>query len=64
MARIGRELAGQGALRDGVTADDVAHVVWVLTSFEAFDQLYTGRGLPVEEVAQLLVDTAERTLLR
>jgi AcrR family transcriptional regulator len=64
MARIGRELAEQGALQDGVTAEDAAHVVWVLTSFESFDLLYTGRGLPVDEVARLLVDSAERTLLR
>jgi AcrR family transcriptional regulator len=64
MARIGRELAGQGALRDGVTARQAAHLVWLLTSFESFDLLYTGRGLSVDQVADTLVATAERTLLR
>jgi hypothetical protein len=36
----------------------------VLTSFDSFDLLYTGRALAVEEVADRLVDTAERGLLR
>ena len=43
---------------------DAAHILWVITSFDAFDLLYTGRGLPLEEVARLLVATAERALLR
>lgn len=64
MARLGRELAEQGALRDGVTAEKAAHVMWVLTSFEAFDLLATGRGQSVDEIGDLLVATAERALLR
>ena len=34
------------------------------TSFESFDLLYTGRGLPVDEVAEALVTAAERSLCR
>jgi hypothetical protein len=37
--------------------------MWVLTSFPAFDQLYTGRGLSVEETADTLIAMAERSLL-
>jgi hypothetical protein len=34
----------------------------VLTSFESFDLLYDGRGLSARATADLLVETAERTL--
>jgi AcrR family transcriptional regulator len=63
MAYVARRLAGQGALRAGVTADEAAELLWVLTSFDGFDLLYTGRGLSVDRVASRLVATAERTLL-
>jgi hypothetical protein len=38
--------------------------LWLITSFDAFDLLYTGRGLPVDEVGRLLVATAERAVCR
>jgi hypothetical protein len=38
------------------------HVLWVLTSFESFDSLYTGRGMSTSRAIQLLTETAERTL--
>jgi hypothetical protein len=47
-----------------VSAADAAKLLWVLTSFEAFDLLYTGRGLGVDEIVQILTDTAENSLLR
>jgi hypothetical protein len=34
----------------------------MLSSFEAFDQLLTGRGLTVDEVAEILTDLAVRGL--
>jgi hypothetical protein len=37
-------------------------VLWLLSSFEAFDQLFTARQLPVEEVAWILADLAARSL--
>ena len=64
MRRLARRLDEQGLLRDGVTAGDAAHLLWVLTSFDAFDQLYTGRGLALDEVIRLIVTGAERALLR
>ena len=51
------------ALRDGVTAEAAADLLWVLTSFESFDLLLTGRGLSADEAADVLVETAERALI-
>ena len=39
-------------------------MLWMLASFASFDPLYTGRGLPADEVARILTETAERTLCR
>jgi len=64
MAYLARRLAEQDLLRPDVTVDAAAHVLWMITSFDAFDLLYTGRGLPVDEVARLLVATAERAVCR
>jgi AcrR family transcriptional regulator len=64
MARVARLLAEQGVLRPDVTADEAADLLWVLTSFDSFDLLYTGRGLPVDEVVRVLTATAERSLCR
>ncbi len=63
-ARIARRLAEQGQLREGVDAEEAAGILWVLTSFDAFDLLYTGKGLPVDEVVRVLTATAERALCR
>jgi AcrR family transcriptional regulator len=64
MARLARRLAEQGILRQDVTVDEAAHLLWVITSFDAFDLLYTGRGLSADEVARILVAAAERSLCR
>jgi AcrR family transcriptional regulator len=62
MARLASRLAEQGVLRDGLTAEDAAHVLWMLSSFESFDSLHTGRGLSLDRAVELLTETAERTL--
>jgi AcrR family transcriptional regulator len=64
MARLARRLGEQNLLRPGVSVEDAEDILWVLTSFESFDLLYTGRGLSTEEVAGLLFATAERALLK
>ena len=64
MADVAQRLAEQGKLRKGVTVEDAAHTLWLITSFDAFDLLYTGRKLPVDEVARLLVAMAERAICR
>jgi AcrR family transcriptional regulator len=64
MARLAGRLADQELLRPGVSVEDAEHTLWVLTSFESFDLLYTGRRLSTEAVADLLFATAERALLK
>ena len=63
MMRLARRLAKQGHLREGLTAKKAADQLWILTSFEAFDLLYSGRGLSANEVARVLVQMAERSVL-
>jgi hypothetical protein len=63
MLRLARRLARHGLLREGLTAKAATDQLWVLTSFDAFDVLYSGRGLSADEVARVLVDLAERSLL-
>ncbi|KJK59354.1 TetR/AcrR family transcriptional regulator [Saccharothrix sp. ST-888] len=57
-------LADQGLLRPDVTVDEATAVLWLLMSFDSFDQLYTGRSLPADQVAGMLAATAERSLCR
>jgi hypothetical protein len=59
-----KRLAEQDLLRPDVTVDDAAYTLWLVTSFDAFDLLYTGRSLPVDEVARLLIAAAERAICR
>ena len=63
MAWAARRLREQGYLRPGASAKDAADILWIQASFEAFDLLYTGRGLAAKKVADLLVAIAERSLL-
>ncbi|MGH9040145.1 MAG: hypothetical protein ACRDZ3_07935 [Acidimicrobiia bacterium] len=42
----------------------MAHLLWVLTSFESLDLLMTGRGLSFDQTVDMLVTVAERTLCR
>jgi AcrR family transcriptional regulator len=64
MEYLARRLGEQDLLRPDVTHDDAVRVLWTLCSFEAFDLLATGRDLTAGAVADLLITTAERTLLR
>ncbi|MDD7920274.1 TetR/AcrR family transcriptional regulator [Actinomycetospora callitridis] len=64
MLHLATRLGEQDVLRPDVTVDEAAETLWVLASFESFDALYTGRGLPADEVARVLIAMAERTLCR
>ncbi|SNQ47256.1 TetR family transcriptional regulator [Frankia canadensis] len=64
MAYLASRLAEQDLLRPDVSAADAAHILYLITSFDAFDQLYTGRGLPVDDVARILATTAENAVCR
>jgi AcrR family transcriptional regulator len=63
MTRIAQQLHEQGHLRPGVSVEEANDVLWVITSFESFDLLYTGRGLPLDAVVERLAETAERALI-
>ena len=62
MARMAERLGDQGLLRDGVTVADATSLIWMYGSFDAFDVLYTGRGLSVDEIVELFTTTLERAL--
>jgi len=64
MVHLARRFDEAGALQEDVTVDQAADILWMLCSFESFDALYTGRGLPLDEAIGLVTTTAERTLLR
>ncbi|GAA3732214.1 hypothetical protein GCM10022225_12700 [Plantactinospora mayteni] len=64
MAHLAQRLADHGALRPDVTVDHATDLLWLLTSFESFDLLYTGRKLSVDKVAKALTTTAEHSLLQ
>lgn len=64
VGRLARRLADQGELRPDVEAGQAADLLWLLSGFDAFDQLFTGRGLTAERTAAALLTTAERSLCR
>lgn len=61
---LARRLGEQGHLRPDVSVDEAANLLWVLTSFDSFDLLYTGRGLPADAVVEVLATAAERALVK
>ena len=63
VARVAARLQDQGDLRPGVTVDRATAALWLLAGFDAYDALATGQGLSPEEIADVLVDTAESALL-
>ncbi len=63
MASLATRLSDQGRLRAGVTTERAADVLWVLTSFWTFDELFSGRGLDADACAAILVEMARSTLL-
>lgn len=63
MMRLARRLARHGLLREGLTPTQAADRLWVLTSFDAFDLLCTGRDRSAGAAARVLVDMAERSVL-
>jgi AcrR family transcriptional regulator len=62
MTWASRRLARQKQLKPGVAASKAAHVLWLVASFEAFDLLYTGRGLSARETGRILADTFENAV--
>jgi AcrR family transcriptional regulator len=63
-ASIAERLAAQGYLRPGVGVREATDILTVITSFQAFDELYGAGGLPADLVADRLVAMAERSICR
>jgi AcrR family transcriptional regulator len=64
MAHLANRLRDQDVLRPELTVEEAADVLWVLTSFEAYDLLATRRGLGHDEAVGRLIGAAERSLCR
>jgi AcrR family transcriptional regulator len=62
LLHLANRLRDQGELRPDLTPREAADCLWVITSFDTFDQLYTGRGLSRTAVADRLVSLAEGAL--
>lgn len=64
MKHLAKRLAEDGYLRDDLTVEKASDLLWVLGSFDAFYLLHAGRGLSVDAAADVLCETAERTVCR
>ena len=64
MVRLARALDAQGYLREDISVDEAVDILTVITSFQSFDELFTGSGLPAEVVADRLIAMAERSVCR
>lgn len=54
MTMLGRHLLETGGLRDGITLEEVADVLWTYISVELYELLVLVRGWPPERYAALL----------
>jgi AcrR family transcriptional regulator len=63
LGRMVDRLADAGLLRQECSSDHALNVLWLLTSFDAFDLLVRGRNLPQEAAADTLVRLAEDQIL-
>lgn len=63
MADLSGRLAAQGRLRPGMTPERAADILWVLTGFWTFDELFSGRGLDADASADVLLEMARSTVL-
>lgn len=63
MDDLGRRLEAAGRLRDGVSPQRAAQVLSVLTTFHAWDQLATQRGLDADAAAEVLLAVARATVI-
>ncbi len=64
MRRLAEALAGQGYLREDVSVEEATELLTLITSFQSFDELFDGLGLPADVVADRLLALAERAILR
>jgi len=63
MRDLARRLHSQHRLRAKVSAEAAASILWVLTSFETFDQLFSGWGLDATSCGLRMIMIARSSLL-
>jgi AcrR family transcriptional regulator len=59
-----QRLEAEGRLSPALPASRALDILWMLSSFEAFDRLSVDRRLPVDEVADVLAEVAMRAVVR
>ena len=59
---LSRPLEWGGFQHIGMTSKNATNLLWVLTSFDAFDLPYTGRCLSADGAAEIPTSAAERAL--
>ena len=64
MIDLASRLADQDQLRSSLEPEDAANALWLLTSFDAFDLLHSGRRLTTQRVADTLTAMAEHAVCR
>jgi AcrR family transcriptional regulator len=64
MLKLAQRMRDQSVLRDEMTVTEAADILWIITSFETFDQLYRGRSLTPKQVGERLMAITTRTLYR
>jgi AcrR family transcriptional regulator len=62
MTQLARRLADQNQLRRDLDPKAAADALWLLTSFDAFDLLHTGRRLSTPRVADTLTEIIEHAI--
>ena len=60
IAHVARRLGEDGQLREDVSVAQATDILWVISSFESFDALASGRGLSTEAAIAVLIAMAER----
>ena len=56
MGFLAERISAQGRLRDGVSIDQAADTLSIVTGFWAYDELATGRQLDVDACASRLIE--------
>jgi AcrR family transcriptional regulator len=64
MRKLAERMRDQGVLRPDTTVEEAADVLWLITSFETFYQLYRERSLTPKQVGERLMAIVRRTLYR
>lgn len=64
MRQLAERLHDSQLLRPDTSVDEAADLLWVLSSFDSYDQLHVGRRRTTTQVAHILLTTIRRSLLR